>query len=81
MDWQENIETIGIVYTDIYSRKNTLIWNEFETLNFDRDKFEVDLNGQKGKEMIYKKDKSSGRSYDQVFSLTEVGRKVSWVLT
>ncbi len=81
IDWQNGIDKIGMVYTDTYGRNKSMIWNEAVTLNSDRDEFGVDSNGFKGKEMIYKRDKSVARTYDQVFSLAEVGKKDPWVLT
>ena len=81
IDWQESVESIGIVCTDTYGRKKSIIWNEFDTLYSEKDEFGVDKNGFKGEEMIYKKDKSPERKYDQVFSLAEIGKKDSWVLT
>lgn len=75
IDWQEDVAEIGIVYTDIHRRTNTLLWQESGTEYFENDVFKVDVNGKKGKEMIYKKDKAVGAPYNQVFSLADVGKK------
>ncbi|PSL02237.1 hypothetical protein [Cecembia rubra] len=83
IDWQDNIEKIAVVYTDIYGTTKTVTWNQQETRFYDQDLFGIDMNGFKKKENIYQKNKSGDRDYKQVFSLPEVGEKKenSWVLT
>lgn len=75
IDWQSSIEKICVVYSDIYNRKRSLVWTESRTIYYEIDQIGVDSNGHKGGEIIFKKDKSTNKRFDQVFSLAEVGKK------
>jgi hypothetical protein len=75
IDWQKSVEKISVVYSDIYNRKTSLVWTEGESTYFGNDQVGVDSNGLKGREVIFRKDKSANKKHDQVFSLAEVGKK------
>lgn len=75
IDWQKNIEMFIIIYSDIYERKTSLLWKNDGFKIEEGDNMKIDNNGFRGNDMIFIKDASSSRKYNQVFSLADVGNK------